>query len=381
MNGFWQGIRAAAVGVAILTPASAFADETEFVVQSADGTDIHGVGAVPDQGWGGTAVVMVAGTGLFDRDAAFGPPDTPRTKLFLDLAERFVARGLGVVRYDRRGVRHGAASRAEALDPAVAASSTVQSQREDLAAVRAWAERGDGLGARCVILFGHSEGVMHIGRLAASGAPPPLMVMGVGAPLRSPVDVMKWQVSERDAYSLALMDTDHDGVTTNAEVEANWRQTPSSWAGTIEPLLRPDGRWTSESLALVKTVQGQFYQQARAAALALDDEAPSPNATPAMAKASWWKSWFTDEIPAAVSLARWNVPFSFHWGAIDSQTPPEFDAPLARSVLGERATVTVHPRRGHSLGEHATGAPMDEAIAEQLADELEAASAACGRAG
>src|SRR5690606_667486 len=113
---------------------------------------------------------------------------------------RFVARGLGVVRYDRRGVRHGATTPAERLDPAVSGSSTVETQRDDLAAVRAWAEDREGFDARCVILLGHSEGVMHIGRLAASGAAPPLMVMGIGVPLRSPTEIVRWQSSERDAY-------------------------------------------------------------------------------------------------------------------------------------------------------------------------------------
>lgn len=355
---------------------AAEAREAEFVVQSADGTSIHGVGTHPDQGWNETAVIMVAGTGLFDRDVSLGRTGTPRDRLFRDLAERFVARGLGVVRYDRRGVRHLPPTPAEALDAPIAATSTVESQRDDLAAVRAWAERQDGLGARCVILFGHSEGVLHIARLAASGGPPPLMVMGVGVPLRSPVETIRWQSTERDAYSLALMDADGDGVTTNAEVEANWRRTPSSVAENLAPLLNPAGRWTAQDLEQVRIVQGRLYEQTRAAALALDDAAPYPNAATPLARASWWKSWFTDETPAAEMLSAWDVPFSFHWGAIDSQTPPEFEAPAA-ATLGARASVRVHPQRGHSLGEHVFYGPMDEAIANSLADELASHASQC----
>src|SRR5690606_16883470 len=171
-----------------------------------------------------------------------------------DLADRFLARGLGVVRYDRRGVRYGA-SNAERLDKEVAGSSTTETQRDDLAAVRAWTEDDVGLSARCVILFGHSEGVLHVGRLAASGATPPLMVMGVGVPLRSPAEIVRWQSTERDIYSLRLMDKDGDGATTNAEVEANWRQTPSSVAENLAPLLHPQGGWTAEALEQVRTVQ------------------------------------------------------------------------------------------------------------------------------
>ncbi|OYW44250.1 MAG: hypothetical protein B7Z08_12540 [Sphingomonadales bacterium 32-68-7] len=358
--------------------APAWAGEREYQALSADGTAIHGAVATPDEGWNGTAVIMVAGTGLFDRDVAFGRSGSPRDRLFRDLADRFVARGLGAVRYDRRGVRHGATTPAEQLDTQISGSSTVETQRDDLAAVRAWAESPAGLGARCVILFGHSEGILHIARLAASGAPAPLMVMGVGAPMRSPTEIVRWQSTGRDAYSLELMDADGDGVTTNAEVEANWRQTPSSAFDNLAPLLRPAGRWTAADIAQVRTVQAQRYEQARAAALALDDAAPYPNAATPMARASWWKSWFTDETPAAASLATWDVPFELHWGALDSQTPPALEAPQALAALGAKARVTIHPRRGHSLGEHALYGPMDEALADRLADEAAAAATACG---
>lgn len=114
---------------------TAQARETEFAVQSADGTNIHGVGTQPDQGWNEAAVVMVAGTGLFDRDMSLGRSGAARDHLFRDLAEGFVARGLGVVGYDRRGVRHASATPAEMLDPRIAGTSTVESQRDDLAAV------------------------------------------------------------------------------------------------------------------------------------------------------------------------------------------------------------------------------------------------------
>lgn len=354
------------------------AGETEFVVESQDGTEISGVSAIPDLAWNGTVVVMVAGTGLFDRDVAFGRSGTSGDRLFLDLANRFVARGLAVVRYDRRGVRFGAQTPAKMLDLAIAASSTTESQREDLAAVRAWAESPKGLQAKCVILFGHSEGVLHIARLAASGAAPPLMVMGVGAPLRSPKEIVRWQIAERDAYSLKMMDINEDGEITNAEVEAQWRQTPSSFADNLAPLLHPAGRWTGQDIEQVRTIQSTIYERMRTAALELDDAAPYPNATTPMAKASWWKSWFIDETATAAMLSAWNVPSSFHWGTMDSQTPPEFEAPLANALLGKRAKVTTHSQRGHSLGEHALYAPMDDKIADDLADELAAASASCG---
>jgi hypothetical protein len=51
---------------------------------------------------------------------------------------------------------------------------------------------------------------------------------------------------------------------------------------------------------------------------------------------------------------------------------------MANSVLGDRAEVTIHPERGHSLGEHVFFGPMDEVIANSIADELAKRSRACG---
>lgn len=92
---------------------------------------------------------------------------------------------------------------------------------------------------------------------------------------------------------------DGDGVTTNAEVEANWRQHPRRSPTTWRRCSTLKGGWTAEALEQVRTVQGALYRQARTAALAMDDDAPYPDAATPMAKASWWKSWFTDETTIA----------------------------------------------------------------------------------
>lgn len=349
----------------------------EFNVSSRDGTTIQGQVDLPtaDQR---VAIVMVAGTGLFDRDVKFGRSGTESDKLFKDLGHRFAARGLAAVRYDRRGVKFGqpAASR---LDPSVSGSSTVETQREDLAAVYEWASRTNGLGAKCVILFGHSEGTLHIARLAGSGARAPLGVIGVGAVAASPQAVLRWQISKRDAFSLRGMDVNQDGKTTAAEVEAHWRQTPSSAFDVLAPLLPPDGEaWTKESITQVETVQAGLYEQAISAALKLDATAPYPSSATPMAKNSWWKSWFTDDIPAAKLLAEWRLtPIYLHWGSIDSQTPPLLNEPVARQWLGQRAVLIVHPGLGHSLGSHALYAPMNPKIADQIADEAARVATTC----
>lgn len=351
----------------------AWAEPRTFAVASADGTTINGQADLPETRTR-AAVILVAGTGLFDRDARFGRTGTPRDLIFADLAQRLNARGVTAVRYDRRGVRHGV-PQAEMLDTAVSGTSTTTTQREDLAAVYDWTRARSGLNARCVVLFGHSEGLLHIARLADSGARAPNAVIAMGGLLESPASVIRWQLSGRDAYSLQRMDADGDGRVTNAEVEANLQNTPSSFADTTAPFLQEDGEWSAEDIAQVSAVQTTLYEQVRTTSLAQDDNAPYPNATTPMARYSWWKSWFTDDASTAQLLSRWRVPMIFHYGNKDSQTNYERQREAAGDLFGNRATFVVHPGRGHSLGEHALWGPVDEALADQIATE---AARACG---
>lgn len=360
-----------------MAPSSQAQRAREFTVSSRDGTTIKGQVDLPDRPHR-VAVVMAAGTGLFDRDVKFGRSGTEADKLFKDFGQRLASRGMAAIRYDRRGVQFGqpASSR---LDSAISGSSTTDTQREDLAAVYRWALGKNRGGAKCVILFGHSEGTLHIARLAASGAPKPLGVIGVGALATSPQAVLRWQISKRDAFSLRRMDVNNDGKTTAAEVDAHWRETPSSAFDLLAPLLPPDGEaWTDKTIAQVEVVQSGLYEQANSAALKLDDSAPYPNSTTPMAKSSWWKSWFTDDIPAAKLLAKWEkTPIYFHWGSNDSQTPPSLNEPVAREWLGQRAVLVVHPGLGHSLGAHALYAPMDTKVADEIANEAASLARKC----
>ena len=349
----------------------------EFVVQSKDGTGIRGVvdgRAVKPR----VVVIMVSGTGLFDRDVKFGLSNTPRDLLFKDLSSRFGRRNMSVVRYDRRGVLHGAKGEA-ALNRIETATVTVKNQSDDLRAVYDWTLSANGLGARCVILFGHSEGMRHIAGIAESGAPAPLLVVGVGAPMRGPADILRWQMAERGVYSLRLMDANGDGRITEVEIEANWHLTPASSFAAFKNGPRPRRTLTESDLQRIGRAQFLTYARARAAAHAMDDLAPFPDARAPVARASWWKTWFTDYRPIALRLATWPSQVSLHYGEIDSQTPPTLEVPAARKALGNRIIVQIHAARGHSLGKNALLGPIDENVAESIADEISSATRDCPR--
>lgn len=344
-----------------------------FSVNSADGYVLNGVTDTPTGDPVG-AVILVAGTGTFDRDMKFGRSGTSRDAVFKDMGQRFATRGLTAIRYDRRGVIYGAPP-ASAVDAQAIPGVTADNLSLDAEAVLAWARSSAGLNARCVVIFAHSEGAVHVAGIADRGhQPAPDLIIGMGAPLESKVSAVKWQSTGRDADSLLMMDEDGDGVVTNDEVRRNWQTTPSGVFGRLEPFLQPDGAWSAEEIASVRTVQTTLYEQARTAALAQADNAPYPNAqTPAFSY-GWWKSWCTDERPIAPMFAAWGAPMTLHYGSLDSQVREDHQRRAASGVLApDRVRFVSHDGRGHSLGSEVLLGPIDEAIADQIAEEAEAA--------
>lgn len=329
----------------------------------------------PAEGPATGSVILVAGTGAFDRDVAFGRSGTERDKLFADLAQRMTRRGLNVARFDRRGVRYGVED-AERLDPNAVPGLTAEAFSRDVEAVYDRVRQSPGRAGQCVVFLAHSEGAAHVAGLAERGVPAPALVLGVGAPMESKVAGVKWQSTGRDADSLLMMDADGDGVTTNAEVEAHWRKTPSGVFGRLDLLLQADGAWTAEDIEAVRTAQAGLYEQTKAAAMTMADDAPYPNAAAPAFSYGWWKSWFTDDVPLAERFARWDTPLILHYGSLDSQVR---EAPQRTAVEGvipsNRVRFVSHADRGHSLSADHLFGPMDEAIADQIADQ---AAAACG---
>lgn len=352
---------------------AAAAQPEAFSIPSTDGHVINGQVDAPD-GEPRGAVILVAGTGTFDRDVRFGRSGTPRDLLFADLGARFAQRGLSAVRFDRRGIRYGVAA-ADVIDREAYATVTAEGLSADVGALDAWARSPEGLNATCVVYFVHSEGAVHLAGRAEAGMTQPDLIIGMGAPLESKESAVRWQSTARDADSLRMMDADGDGVITNDEVRANWTRTPSPVFGVLEPFLHPNGAWTAADLDQLGVNQTTLYETERDRSLAVGPEQPYPNALSPVFSYSWWQSWFTDDTPLALRFARWSTPMILHYGDIDSQVRHDRQSAAAAGVLpATQTTFVIHPGRGHSLGEETLMGPIDEAIADRMADE---AAAAC----
>lgn len=248
------------------------------------------------------------------------------------------------MRYDRRGVLYNSPD--HRIDPSRTATATTNTMRDDLGAVYGWTLARDGLDANCVVLFGHSEGIAHIGRLAESGAPTPALVLGMGAMLESPAAGFYWRFAERDAYSLRLMESDGDSQITNEEVRANYERTPAAVNARLDLYLHPSGAWGEGDIERLRVAQAEAYAEMRAAVLSTPDERAYPNDETPMASYQWWKSWFSDDTSVAQRLARWRrTPMVFHYGSFDSQTNYERESAVGRAALGQRARFVLHRDR------------------------------------
>ena len=361
-------------GLAVASALAGSAAAAEpFDIPARDGYILHGQVDRPAEGGREVLVLMVPGSGPFNRDVAFGNSGTDDDKLFKVLAARVTTRGVASLRFDVRGVGYGD----RATDRPAMALRTTTSSRDDLADLYAWARKPEGGGARCVILFGHSEGLAHIGRLADSGAPAPLAVLAMGGLLESPQSVMRWQLAGRNVQAIRAMDADHDGRTTNAEIQAGFANSIGSAMLPLSAIINPNGGWGEPELTAQTAAEEAFYEQAKALALSQADAAPYPDAATGWNSWQWWKSWFTDDRPVAQALAGWNVPVRVHYGDRDSQTDAPRQIAAGKAALGDRFSYVVHPGVGHGLGPNVTVGPMLPALADQLADDLAAAAARC----
>ena len=260
-------------------------------------------------------MILVHGSGPFNRDYAFGNSGTDRDLLGVVFSTAFRAHGLTVVRYDKRSVDHPAAP-ARPTD-AVRRSVTTTALVDDLQAVYDWTRSPEGLGAQRVVLLAHSEGVTLAARLAQRGGEAPTLLLGICGPLESPVALLRRQMVESDGED--------------------------------------------------------FYAQQREQALAHDDDDPWPSPDNVLTSFAWWKTWFLDDVPTARRLQTWQDRCELHYGVRDPLVPPQHQLPVADELL-PRARVLVHGGLGHTLGPDPHVGPMEAGVLESL---VRAARAAC----
>ena len=391
----------------IPTGRAAAMDRVDFSLPSDDGrTHITGEIDLPDaaktcQDCRYPLVVMVPGSGLFDRDGLFGTTGTDRDFMFRDLAQSLAAAGIASLRYDYRGISCNqrtappcpdctADQRVKSyvthcLDNAVRSTVTMANIDDDIALVYHYGASQPQIDPSRVVLLAHSEGTLHAARLVGAGRLSPKGLLLIGMLAESPEGIIKWQMVDRQ---LRILDwsTSHNGVLTNDDIKAGFVKDPyfADLGYKVDNLLSPTGSWTRESLLAALTKQ---YEGVVQDALAHADDAPYATAVPGqtglevvLASYAWWKDWFTDQTPAVDLLRNYPGEIVAHNGDNDSQTPGvrEFSVlDQAAPDFVEPPRAVLHPGVGHGLS-HASPllGPIDPAIKQQIIGDLEALTAA-----
>lgn len=371
-----------------LAPIESSPTET-FSLNSSDGhASINGQVDFPPQ-WSGSGpvVLMVAGTGVFDREVHFaadmmgeGPFDE-RGLLFTDLSTRLLKHGLATARFDKRGVSCNAVSlkrkdpqatgtdaMTRCLDAEQRHRVTPETIRDDIETVYRHLADHPRLDGRAITVFAHSEGTIHVSHLVAQKRIEPRALAFVGAVTESPKAVVRWQSVDRNMELLRPVDRDADGTITQAELDEPGHHPMVPLLVTQVIAANP----TLRDAFTIERIQQQLvsnYDTASQALADVDDGEPYGN----LASMRWWKMWFFDEEPVVDLLASFSGPIVLHYGEIDFQTPATREIQKLESVSApwaNRPTVVVHPGLGHSLGPDPIYGPMDEAAGEQLAEQI-----------
>lgn len=318
------------------------------------------------------AVIMVAGSGLFDRDAFLGISGTDRDFVFRDLAQEVTKDGIAAVRFDFRGVKcniktmppcpecatsqklleHYASS---CVDNSVRATVTPENLRSDVRQVFNFSASQPKLDASRLVVFAHSEGTEHTERLVALKEIKPKGLLFIGMVADSPVGAVHWQTTER-FMRIFGWDSNQDGILTNAEIDAGF--AADHFFADIG--FKPDqfhsdtGSWTAESW---RNALNDSYMQARDDALAHADNAPYPGPVTKpgdtiFSSYAWWKQWFSDSHRGADLLADYDGQLIAHNGDFDSQTMAPVQFGIMNQVIDQyrvRPKLVTHSGKGHTL--------------------------------
>lgn len=336
-------------------------NKREFSLKSKDGTTIYGVSEKPYRS-NNVVVIMVSGTGVFDRDLRFGNSGTERDAIFRVLSKRFLEENVSTVRFDRRGVRYVNGAN-PILFPKDLASSTVETQAADLSEVYNWTIAEYSKTRSCVVFLGHSEGFRTIAELAASGAQAPKLIVGISPPMRSPKAIMHWQMAERGVHFLKMMDLNRDGIISKSEIKLSWKDTPASALPNFGEHI-PNFDLHSNDILRISKIQERFYLRQKLLAEQMNKDTPFPNEISPQYNSNWWKSWFNDDTPISKKASLWKSKYHLFYGERDSQIDVSKEMEHAKLYL-DNLEVKLVKNIGHSLGSDSLLGPIsDDSISE-----------------
>jgi hypothetical protein len=340
-----------------------------------------------------STVIMVPGSGMFDRDVDFGNSATPRDMLFRDLAEQFTSAGLAVVRMDYRGVlcskwtmppcpacdteeKRWDHLKKSCFRNEIRKDVTTQTLQDDIVVVYDWARDHPAVDVSRIAMFAHSEGTIHVARLIGQQRLHPRGLLLMGMVAGSPKSMMKWQAIDRP-MKIFEWDTNGDDVLTNDEILLGWATDSYIHALGIplDEILSPEGFWKKDFLQ--KKYQDK-YDAYVDELMSISDAAPFPTqqkpSDMIMMSHQGWKFWFSDQSSTLDDLVRYNGRIIAHSGDFDAQTPGVREFGFVQARLDEFAvppTTILHPGMGHGLSSSSPlYGPMNESVRTMIVKDV-----------
>lgn len=293
------------------------------------------------------AVVLISGSGPQDRDeTVFGH------KPFAVLADHLTRSGIGVLRYDDRGVGESGGS---------FPTATSEDFASDVRAAVSYLVRREEVASDAVGLVGHSEGGL-VAPMVAAGSDRVDFLVLLAAPGVPGLDILRVQT--------ALMARAAEVPERRIEMNRLFLEEAAEVVATVPAADRAD----SVRAVLTRALEGVEPEELTAMGL---DDPETRNAfvrQQAQQMASPWMAFFLEHDPRPV-LREVSVPVLALNGALDLQVSPEQNLPEIRRALAEggndRAIVEELPGLNHLFQPASTGAATEYASIEvTIAEEV-----------
>ncbi|MGZ3768517.1 MAG: hypothetical protein ACXVCP_19875 [Bdellovibrio sp.] len=320
------------------------------------------------------AILMVGGTGLFDRDYDFGNSNTDNDLLFKKLSERINDKGIIVIRYDYRGVKCSIKTAPKCttcqtsadyfksyynncIDPTVRSKVTPETIRQDIITVYDFIKSLSYVSQ--ITVLAHSEGTIHVARLIHDRDIVPNSLLMLGMVAESPIGVIHWQMVDRTVDSIFKFDRNKNGLIDKDERQLYCSENKLTQDQCDQII--PSVELLDRATITLNIENG--YQVGLKVILTTPDSTPFLNPQAPMASFAWWKMWFTDTNNSVDELLGYEGKISFNNGNIDTQTPGLREVPMIQAKAKHFIVlphINLFHGVGHGFGNDGLYGPMTE---------------------
>lgn len=319
-------------------------------------------------------VMIVSGSGWSFRDGFMGKSGTPSDYIYKTIAKYLTQKCYLVVRWDYRGVtcdRKQPSDIQKCINQKVRSEMDHRSMLEDIESVYNTALQHPMVDRARFKMIGHSEGSLNTSELIFENRINPKGLVLMGALTESPKGIFYWQSVTRKTEYLMTLDANKDGIVSNDEIKTGFLKSKLSSLGSLESFLSPNGFWTLE--AFQNSMHIQFLQYEKQI-LAMKNEEPFFLNNIIIAKTSYWKMWFLDNISVLDRLASYQGKVIYMNGDIDSQTPGIREFSILKNNphwMRNKPKFKLYKGIGHCFGTDGLLGPIQYNMLQEIYKSLE----------